>query len=219
MKNTPTRAQRSFVVEYKSNRRQLKAGNKSIWGDTDLKALARAVTADMRDDVQVDCNPTTGLKDAHRALNLPAAEHHPPLLVAVDEGNAASHIVNTHEDPADACATPIVDGLASGSKRKRQTGTRKPKGTKKPSSPQASDRLQYLTFRATLSDDDVLSVLEIENRRLKELLMNKLRTENVLLKEMLRRVEAGSLQSGQEEPVGKPIAKHAGGGEDLSLPG
>lgn len=35
--------QRRFVVEFKSGRRQPKAQTKSIWGNTDLKALAREV--------------------------------------------------------------------------------------------------------------------------------------------------------------------------------
>lgn len=35
--------QRSFVVEFKSGRRPPKAGTNSIWGDTDLKAVAREV--------------------------------------------------------------------------------------------------------------------------------------------------------------------------------
>jgi hypothetical protein len=38
--------QRKFVVEIKSGRRQVKSIGKSIWGDTDFKALARQVEGD-----------------------------------------------------------------------------------------------------------------------------------------------------------------------------
>ncbi len=60
MKSTVNRPQRIFVVEYKSKSRRPKVEAKSIWGDTNFKALAQAVAEDMP-------HTGTGPEDAGRS--------------------------------------------------------------------------------------------------------------------------------------------------------
>lgn len=55
---------------------------------------------------------------------------------------------------------------------------------------EASAPARTLAHSTTTDHYDILAVLEMENRRLKQLLADKLRSENMLMRAMLQRIEA-----------------------------
>ncbi|WP_028055615.1 hypothetical protein [Sinorhizobium medicae] len=85
--------QRRFVVEFKSGRRQPKARSKSIWGDTDLKALAREVE-----------EKASHLFNSDEAAGMPASVETAPA----DPINPQS--VKERADDADTVAVPFANG-------------------------------------------------------------------------------------------------------------
>lgn len=186
MKNTTNRAQRGFVVEYKSRRRQTKAGVKSIWGDTDLKAFVRAVTDDMPQSKMASGNTDDFQSDVPNEVIVQKLEHNAHIPVATSGSKLAGASVKTLATPASVIETPNVSGPPPEQKRKRRSGSR---SMTKPSKPELGIAARPQASIAMLSDADILSILDMENRRLKELLMKKLRSENILLKEMLQRFE------------------------------
>jgi len=188
LKNTTNRAQRSFVVEYKSNRRQAKAAVKSIWGNTDLKALSQAaaddmadlkVTADRTGDVQPNGPQDVAARDEDRHLPVTAA--------ATTKNEVANTAPDAHEAVDNTIEASNVADPTPKQERKRQTRSRPIVRSRKPSTPKLEAQAQPLGSVETLSGGDILSILEMENKRLKQLLIEKLRSENILMKEMLRR--------------------------------
>ncbi|WP_264441034.1 hypothetical protein [Rhizobium acaciae] len=103
------KARRNFVVEFKSSRPQAKGTSASIWGDTDLQAITRAVESDLPN--------AGGETDAERAAERsslvpvrPAARILETIdmpsdqLPAAPSGDPAIGVVPT--PPADADETP-----------------------------------------------------------------------------------------------------------------
>lgn len=183
--------QRSFVVAFKSGRRQPKMVAKSIWGDMDLKALAREVEdkashlfssneasstphvgGDMLPDLDVarPAIPSTDDVEAdvatqHQA-NRPAAED----IAQVQERRPA---LQPH-------ATSIV---VTRNRTKRASGRRIPHISMTALGDQGR---QSKTAMDPISFDEV-AVLDAENKRLKKLLVEKLRAQNLQLEKMLER--------------------------------
>jgi|GEM_PF-631977 len=186
LKNTGNRVQRKFVVEYKSNRRRPKTGVKSIWGDTDLKALARAATDDVPFSEMTSNDKGSSNRDTARGGTVPESESHTPALIETDESTRVGYAFDAYPELAIAIETPGVPDLPSQQKRKRLTGSR---AKTKPSRLDPSITVLPPGSIATPSDEDILSILEMENKRLKELLVVRLRSENEQLKEMLQRFE------------------------------
>ena len=193
-----------FVVEFKSGRRKSKAQTNSIWGDTDFKALAREVegtaphlfdsheapgTADSGETGSVD--PINAEAVNERASDVEAAP-------AAPLANGAQVEISKHHEasyPAEAVAQVQESQPAS------------QPGTPSPSSPlrrakRAADRTIARTSKVghegrkeqagTVDNPislDELAALDADNKRLKGLLAEHLRAQNLWLKKMLERFD------------------------------
>jgi hypothetical protein len=184
--------QRNFVVEYRSGRRQPKVQTNSIWGDTDLKALAREVehkaphlfisteapTSDDGPDI-LSTRRRSGSENKHGEVvdsteievsqpvpDLPAAEavSEAKLSRVVSQVRARGGFRN-----ANRASTGLVADIATGLNEVASA----------PSTPASHPPVSV----------DELAILDTENRRLKGLLAEQLRVENSQLKKMLERFD------------------------------
>jgi hypothetical protein len=182
LRNQINRAQRNFVVEYKSNRRQPREAAKSIWGDADLRALSKAVVDDMPPPVTVGQLDTSDDMDQHSAN----AEVQPPEALLITSSGAEQLPAFQSVEPAYSMAETVEDSRPVRIIRKKR-GNRLT--NRAMTSVHTSEAVPSEAPVASVAVDalDELAALELENRRLKRLLIDKLRRENEQLKEMLRR--------------------------------
>ncbi|MGO7758355.1 hypothetical protein ACC761_14880 [Rhizobium ruizarguesonis] len=189
--------QRSFVVEYKANRRQTQTRPSSIWGSLDLQAVARQVEADgiLPDTGHSVARPTVDdpkpaeTSDAPPDL-LAAPEHHPqgPAEgILPDENDAAKQELSSQ---AAATEKPVAPTLRhrrtpAASRRTAVASVR----TEPASIPVMAPVYDRQARLQPDNDMDDLSALDAENRRLKRLLIARLREENRALQTMLRRFD------------------------------
>lgn len=195
---------RSFVVEIKSKRRSPKTPTKSIWGDADLKALAQAV--DDRVPHVFIPNEVSGRPDADGTVS------HDPV-----DANSAGELP---DEPGLAQTTPSqTDGTATDAPKQQQIvptaadateqvrsdqpeaqfqptpvavrirAKRGPVHTTAKADPRRVKSARSETIGIVISPDDV-TALDAENKRLKRLLAERLRGENLQLKKMLERFAA-----------------------------
>ena len=178
---------RNFVVELKSSRRQTKPQNRSIWGDTDLKALAseveaklpvshlgrgKSLTPEKRSAKQIFGNAGGDARPPNETLTsekLPETPPAPRILQALPQKP-----VEPEADPApketDCSPAPRVCSSKSSSDEKQ-------KGL----SPR-------IAIQSQVPGPDELEALEAENQRLKVMLRSQLQTENLELRKMLARL-------------------------------
>ncbi|MET4689523.1 hypothetical protein [Sinorhizobium fredii] len=151
--------QRKFIVEVKSARRRSTTSQSSIWGDTDLKALARAAETE-----------APHLFEPGQRMDLPSPETTAEVLPIEGAVIEAAAPIADLADPTEGGtgSEDVFSGWGS-ARRGRPIGSR--------------------TVIATPEAIDDLAALEEENRRLKALLAQRLRQENILLKKMLERFE------------------------------
>ncbi|MBB4235833.1 hypothetical protein [Rhizobium esperanzae] len=173
--------QRNFVVEIKSKGRRSAVRQESIWGSTDLKAFARqaaSVAPQLFEDGQ-QAEPTVeDIIVAPAVENAPVAES--VLAPVARTSDAIVWVsVSTAEERSD---------LAAVAKRKpRRSGLI---GRQSPIMPKAGDKLGISVTSPLAPSEapiDELPALEAENRRLKTLLADRLRQQNLQLRMMLRR--------------------------------
>jgi hypothetical protein len=175
--------QRSFVVEYKSGRRKVDSKvPSSIWGNLDLKSVARDVEAVL----PVQGEPSKQPERPAPATRAPAQPIPTSAGIDVIESpNLASSVLGAgsvepngndqHDVGADA--VPAIRGRKSGAGTRRR---RMPAGQ-----PHPPERRRTPADHSGEPDD--LEQLEKENRLLKTMLAAKLRQENSWLRERLRR--------------------------------
>ncbi len=177
---------RNVVVEYK-NRRARKSGN-ALWGNLDLKSIAREVEEDTKAPTSAD----QGTAPISQTDNEPAAPIHaqapqveaktePKILIAdIPEPVATKASIASPEPEAPVTAEAIVSSAPV--KKKVNVRSRlKPIADKpvkaKPAPKAVADIL------------DELAELEAENTALKRRLAEKLNTENQQMRKMLVRIE------------------------------
>ncbi|MBD9561084.1 hypothetical protein [Ensifer sp. ENS03] len=173
--------QRKFVVEFKSARRRSTTSQSSIWGDTDLKALVRAAETE-----------APHLFEPAQRMKLPSPETTAEVLP--NEGaviEAAAPIADL-ADPTEG-GTGSVD-VFSGSAPIPPLEVDRPQAIRQKTKPkrQGSRRGRPIGSRTVIATPEAiadLAALEEENRRLKALLAQRLRQENILLQKMLERFE------------------------------
>ncbi|WP_432289531.1 hypothetical protein SLT36_30935 (plasmid) [Aminobacter sp. BA135] len=194
---------RTFVVEFKSPRRQQKASTKSIWGDTDLKALAREVeeqSSDLTYSSKAEVVPgrstvvlppvdmrsvaeTTGNVDAVQIAQLSGDDVKTealPVISAEDidvEPEVAAAKALDVQEPADTPQPRTISKLApTKHSRRRQRST-------------LSETVAETAPAATSAEPglDEIAALDAENKRLKLLLVEHLRDQNLRLEQMLER--------------------------------
>lgn len=185
MKNPTNRPQRKFVVEYKSNRRQPRETAKSIWGNTDLSALSKAVADDMP-ATRAAVPPSETLPKCEAAATPrpdPVPTEVPPVAATLKDCPVVEPIVTAID------ATEIVPASETALEHKKVRKQRRARTTKTPAQPAQKGSFAMSASIISFDDRDILSALELENRRLKGLLVDKLRRENDELAAMLRRFE------------------------------
>jgi hypothetical protein len=174
--------QRKFIVEVKSARRRSTTSQSSIWGDTDLKALVRAAETE-----------APHLFEPAQCLDLPSPETTAEVLPnegAVIEASGPIADLATPTEGASGIedasgSAPILplevdrpDAIPQKKKPKRQGSARRGRPI--------GSRTMMIAAPEAIED---LAALEEENRRLKALLAQRLRQENIQLSEMLERFE------------------------------
>ncbi|MBZ5762266.1 hypothetical protein LAV84_23705 [Rhizobium sp. VS19-DR104.2] len=181
--------QRNFVIEYKSPRRQFKQ-ERSIWGNTNFKALAKAVEIDAPQLFE-----TKAVLDGSEQ-RLDAHNHTSPVTDVVNAETAptTAAISDLVEERVEQefVLTPVstkpVEPAASSSKHPE----RKRAARRQPKAPDLTGVREILpTVPALLpakqEELDDLVVLEAENSRLKARLVKQLQEQNEWLRAMLER--------------------------------
>jgi hypothetical protein len=201
--------QRTFVVEFKSGRRRLRAPTNSIWGDTDFKALAREVedkTSHLFKSNETPGTPNEGGNVLSDPMNSRIALEHEldadDLAPATIQGSngAEVEVLKLHE--ADR---PAADVAAQA--QESQPMSQPPRPSPRPSGgtphlrarDASADEIariavdtneaqsaQSKTARDPISFDEV-AALDAENKRLRRLLAEHLHAQNLQLKKMLDR--------------------------------
>lgn len=178
--------QRNFVVEFKSPRRQSKPSN-SIWGDTDLKALAKEVenehnTFASQTFTQDAIDNTTQFEPSNERpskadVAVIAVEHVEDTSFALDVGAPPANELQTQET-APASGSQVVLDPKPREKLRRKAWKR-------------TEHIEQSTIRIepekALTSRDEVAMLDAENRRLKLLLAQRIREENLTLHKMLER--------------------------------
>ncbi|MEB2846720.1 hypothetical protein GAO09_10960 [Rhizobiales bacterium RZME27] len=182
--------QRNFVIEYKSGRRKTEAkAPSSIWGDLDLKSVARDVETVLPDELSGDAKtvesehakPPEGPAPAISIL-----DHHAPISTGVEVGEPSQYEDTATDDvgktPDENDAREIADHAAP------ELQARKPRKTSKGRRAVEIRPLPKTGNNTPVEHDtepDDLEQLEAENRFLKTMLAAKLRKENAWLRERL----------------------------------
>lgn len=181
------RTRTNFVVEYKNNRRLTKGPSSSIWGNLDLKAVARQVEVDnsLPMDVQAEVvsRPVEGAEPMPTQASKAASE-------------SSGHTPASHNMSSKAISDPVLTEKRRTPKEPQaaeQTAVRlakeiKPKPKTIPRKGRDESRRRQAAL-VTVNHDisDELATLEAENRKLKRLMIIRLRQENSFLKSKLSR--------------------------------
>lgn len=196
----------NFVVEYKSGRRQSKTRTNSIWGDADLKALAREV--ENKAPHLFNSNEASGTPEEGRdtapdlirsgSTDQPAGEVEAARAVMLSSDSAEAENPKPHEadHPADQPVAQVEENQpASQPRRTSKSASRNrtkhdPVHAAEPVSMDGQDDqdAQSGSAEAPISVEE-LAAFDAENRRLKSLLAKRLHLENLQLKKMLERFE------------------------------
>ncbi|NTJ11625.1 hypothetical protein [Rhizobium lusitanum] len=187
--------QRTFVIEFKSGRRRSSMKQDAIWGDTDLKALAREAEAEAPHLFE----PSPGsIAQGQDSLLLPDSEpanHNDDKTETADEKKipvslveAAQNCLPQRDDVSAFTQLPELEanrprrGPSRVSRRRRDAGaivdTKRANG---------AAVVRSTTAQVEVPTDELIA-LDRENRRLKGLLANHLRQQNMQLREMLERL-------------------------------
>jgi len=174
---------RNFVVEYKTTRRLSKAQPKSIWGNLDLQAVARAVETD---DALPQAKPKTTVVPAAETTIIASDAPHgievrDPVPVVFEPQVKDPDEPTIDADQALSAKQETVAPSYAPEPRPRKRRTR-PSGARPSTVPGNRD----LTVEASGAEDE-LAALEAENLHLKRLMIAKLRAENRQLLLMLQR--------------------------------
>ena len=200
------RPQQKFVLEYKSGRRQQKARANSIWGDADLKALAREVEDNaphLFNSSEAPGMPDKGrdiapdlIKSGSDDQSAGDVEVAPTTIPSID-GADVEIAKQSHADVRAAEATTQVQDKLSESQARTRSRDSARKSTKRTPSQVVEDmatgtnddRNVYSDTAEDLVFFEELAALEAENKRLKGLLAEQLHIENLQLKKMLARFD------------------------------
>lgn len=192
--------QRKFIVEFKSGRRPTKGRTNSIWGDTDLKAFVREVEDGAPHPF--NSNAAHGLPDdggdmVSDAMNSGSAHARPgeangaEALISSSDGakveapkqrETTAPTAEVVEQVQESQAVFQPERTSNGTLRKRvkqapvATGRSKPRSTK------------TVTAQVAVSLEEV-TALDEENKRLKRLLAEQIRAQNLQLAKMLERFD------------------------------
>ena len=182
--------QRKFVVELKSARRRSAMQPPSIWGDTDLKAHVREAEADAPHLFEANMVSKAPSQDGELQLD---ARLESPLNDNSETGDdtqsSASSVEVEQTYPSQQGGDLNFNSVPEF--KDDPSGQRSPRTAKRRRRADVNHHVDgtksVRTVRSTAAHVDELVVLDEENRRLKGLLANRLRQENMQLRKMLAR--------------------------------
>lgn len=182
------KSRRNFVVELKSSRRQTKPQNRSIWGDTDLKALASEVEANLPVS-RVGRGTSLALEKRSKQQPIPGSESGGTR--SSSDTLTGDKLTQTPSMPRILQALPQAAVEPQANPVQEETD-RTP--ARRVSSSEGSDdenekkQSNSISAKPQVPGTDELAVLEAENHRLKAMLGLQLRVENHELRKMLARL-------------------------------
>lgn len=179
---------RTFVVEHKNGRRRSLSQPKSIWGDTDFKALTR----DAQKDAAQLFAPISGATtyDVEEAKSVQTAA--PVTVVASETVALSTPSTDVGHEPV-AAKDAHTEGGTSLPMEEVSVGELSSKRVKRrrkgPPKKAASRRVKEFVDPTSdeIDGDHELRALSEENRRLRERLREQLLQENIQLRRMLSR--------------------------------
>ncbi|PLT99069.1 hypothetical protein [Sinorhizobium medicae] len=195
---------RRFVVEFKSGRRQPKAQTNSIWGDTDLKALSREVedtAPHLFDSNEAPLTPASPVARSADPLNAESvrADDVDVARAAIAFANGVEVGVSKHNGANHTAEAVVQVQESQPPSQPRTTSSGTPRKHAKRAAAQTIAHNSKLDHEGRWAETrpienpislDELAALEVENKRLKRLLAEQLRAQNLQLKEMLERFDA-----------------------------
>lgn len=176
------RATRQFTVEVRSSNRRSSHKPTSIWGDIDLKALAREAEAEIASDrrpVPPPVHPVgeVVLNETVAPAPTPSADDN-QAAVQNEAGPGVSSVQVANET---AVALPVQVAVVSEEPTAQVARPRKTKPRRRP-----ARTLEAVPAVEAVDQTDVDWLLA-ENQKLKLLLRQKLMQDNALLRDMLKR--------------------------------
>ncbi|MEJ5027478.1 hypothetical protein [Brucella anthropi] len=181
---------RNVVVEYKNKRAH--KGSASLWGNLDLKSIARQVEADAPEspmDAQVEPDLSKPIERNTETTTIKAILQAEPVIEQVEEALSEPQLLNLDASIPEEASLAMeelqtANTTGNAAVREKKPSVRRPGKKTVPQKRETTNRL--------IAEPDIqaeLSALEIENADLKRELAARLGTENRQLLEMLRRLE------------------------------
>jgi len=184
----------NFVVEYKTNRRHTEARPKSIWGNLDLRAVARAVEAD-GSMPKVDLSQVPSVVEDIAAVESVVVASKAQVNADRSPGNPTGmslpekyiEPIPVEDNPRDGGPTVQEQPASAPTRALKSRATPRAK-TPRSRIPRGPVLLEHRRDSSVQhGSEEELAALAAENRHLKRLMVMKLREENDRLKSMLRR--------------------------------
>lgn len=181
---------RNIVVEYKNKR--TRKGSSSLWGNLDLKSIARQVEADAPQspvEVRVQPDLSKPIERKTETTTINAVPQTEPVIEQVEEALSEPELSNMdaskpEEAPLAMEELQTANMAGNATVRERKPSVRR---RKKKSVPFKRETVSRIAAEPDIQAE--LSALEIENADLKRELAARLRMENRQLLKMLRRLE------------------------------
>ena len=181
---------RNIVVEYKNKR--ARKGSSSLWGNLDLKSIARQVEADAPQspmDAEVQPDLSKPIERGTENATAKVVAYAEPVIEQVEEAPREPNLSNIDASKPEEASLAIDELQTANMAENSVVGEEKPsvrRGMKK-SAPQKQEAAIRVFAEPDIQAE--LSALEIENAELKRELAARLRMENRQLHKMLRRLE------------------------------
>ena len=181
---------RNIVVEYRNKR--ARKGSSSLWGNLDLKSIARQVEADEPQspmDAQVQPDLSKPIERKTETTTIKAMSQAEPVIEQVEEALSERELSNMDAsiwEEASLAMDKLQTANMAGNAVVREKKPSVRRGMKK-SAPQKQEAADRVVAEPDIQAE--LSALEIENANLKRELGVRLRMENRQLLKMLRRLE------------------------------
>ncbi|MDK1494708.1 hypothetical protein QN219_32875 [Sinorhizobium sp. 7-81] len=188
MKTPPRR----FIVEFKSSRRQQKGRTNSIWGETDFKALTREVE-EIAPHLFNSTEPTVPSDADHPPINSNAGlavqdtdeQKERAVLASTEDAVESSEL----DDPTRSAEDAVFQPQEISPPRTGPEGGVSRKSPKHIPMDVGEDKTRQANNVESPIPMDELDALDLENKRLKRLLTERLRVQNLQLKKMLERFD------------------------------
>ncbi|KAB0567750.1 hypothetical protein [Brucella pituitosa] len=181
---------RNVVVEYKN--RRARKGPASLWGNLDLKSIARQVKADAPQsplDVQLQSDLTRPVERSTDIKSTKAVSLTEPVVEKVDDAPAGPALSDIDTPEPEEASTTREEPQTAGITEATVVGEKKPfvRRRLKKLVLQKQEATNWIVAASDIQAE--LLALEIENADLKRELAARLRAENGQLVKMLRQLE------------------------------